>query len=96
MLQPPFGEPGLSVKANAQAQKKSPEKKFMMFLLVLVYLCAAACISEKINLDPCWNRDILRIKGQGQITKCYCFNGSLLAKLKKEYSSHATAMKFIG
>ena len=38
----------------------------MMFLLVLVYLSAAACISEEINLDPCWHRDILRVKGQAK------------------------------
>ena len=38
----------------------------MMFLLVLVYLSAAACISEEINLDPCWHRDILSVIGQAK------------------------------
>ena len=40
----------------------------MVFLLRLVYLSAAACISEEINLDPCWRKDILRVKGQALIT----------------------------
>ena len=40
----------------------------MVFLLRLVYPSAAACISEEINLDPCWRKDILRVKGQALIT----------------------------
>ena len=36
----------------------------MMFLLLLVYLSAAARISEEINFDPCWRSDILTFKGQ--------------------------------
>ena len=36
----------------------------MVFSLHLVYLSAVACISEEINLGPCWRKDILRIKGQ--------------------------------
>ena len=44
----------------------------MMFLLFKVYLSAAACISEEINLDPCWHRDILRVKGRAQIKNLLC------------------------
>ena len=29
----------------------------MVFLLYLVYLSTAACISEKIKLGPCWRKD---------------------------------------
>ena len=36
----------------------------MMFLLLLVYLSAAACISEEINFCPCWRRDVLTFKDQ--------------------------------
>ena len=42
----------------------------MVFSLHLVYLSPVACISEGINLGPCWRKDILRVKGQAQITKC--------------------------
>ena len=31
---------------------------------LLVYLHAAACISEEINFGTCWRRDILTFKGQ--------------------------------
>ena len=36
----------------------------MMFLLLLVYLSTAACISKEIDLGQCWRKDILRVKGQ--------------------------------
>ena len=36
----------------------------MVFLLLLIYLSAATCISEERNLGPCWRKDILRVKGQ--------------------------------
>ena len=36
----------------------------MMFLLLLVYLSAAACISEEIHFCPCWRRDVLIFKYQ--------------------------------
>ena len=42
----------------------------MMFLLALVFSSATACISDKINLNPCWHRDILRVKGRVLITDC--------------------------
>ena len=42
----------------------------MVILLLLVYLSAVACISEEINLGPCWRKDILRVKGQALITNC--------------------------
>ena len=29
----------------------------MVFSLHLVYFSTAACISEKINLGPCWRKD---------------------------------------
>ena len=41
----------------------------MMFLLLLVYLSAAACISEEINLGPCWRRDVLIFKDERSSTK---------------------------
>ena len=44
----------------------------MLFLLFSVYLSAASCISEEINLDPCWHRDILRVKGRAQIKNLLC------------------------
>ena len=47
------------------------QKVPMVFSLHLVCISTAACISEKINLGPCWRRDILRVKGQAQVTKCY-------------------------
>ena len=40
----------------------------MVYLLLLVYLSAAAYISVEISLGSCWRRDILRVKGQAQIT----------------------------
>ena len=40
----------------------------MMFLLLLVDLCAAACISEEKKIGPCWRRDILTFKGQRSST----------------------------
>ena len=36
----------------------------MMSLLLLFNLGAVACISEEIDLGPCWQKDILRVKGQ--------------------------------
>ena len=36
----------------------------MVFLLLLIYLSAVACISEERNLGRCWLKDILRVKGQ--------------------------------
>ena len=36
----------------------------MMFLVRLVDLSAAACISEEINSDLCWCKNILRIQGR--------------------------------
>ena len=39
----------------------------MVFLLLLVYLSAVACISEERNLGPCLPKDILRVKGQAKI-----------------------------
>ena len=36
----------------------------MVVLLILAYLSAVTCISEKRNLGPCWRKDILRVKGQ--------------------------------
>ena len=34
----------------------------MVFLLLLIYLCAVACSSEEMNLGPCWRKDILGVK----------------------------------
>ena len=43
----------------------------MVFLILLIYLVSAVtCISEERNLDQCWRKDILRVKGQGQIKNC--------------------------
>ena len=42
----------------------------MVFLLLLVYLSAVACISEEINLGPCWRKDIVRVKGQALLSNC--------------------------
>ena len=36
----------------------------MVFLLLLIYLCAVTCISEERNLGQCWRKDILRVKSQ--------------------------------
>ena len=36
----------------------------MVFLLLLIYLSAVTCISEKRNLGQCWRKDILGVKGQ--------------------------------
>ena len=44
----------------------------MVFLLLLIYLSAVACISEERNLGPCWRKDILRVKGQAQIKQNFC------------------------
>ena len=33
------------------------QQESMVLLLHLVYLSAAACISEKIKLGPCWRKD---------------------------------------
>ena len=41
----------------------------MVFSPYLVYLSTTACITEQINLGPCWRKD--QSKGQAQITKCY-------------------------
>ena len=46
----------------------------MMCLLFLVYVSAAACISEEINLDPWWHRNILKVKDRAQIKQLLCFN----------------------
>ena len=42
----------------------------MVFLLRLVYLSAVACISEEINLGPCWRKDTVRVKGQAILSNC--------------------------
>ena len=44
----------------------------MVVLLILAYLSALTCISEKKkrNLIPCWRKDILRGKGQAKIKNC--------------------------
>ena len=43
----------------------------MVFSLHLVYLCTAACISEKNTVVYMLAQGILRVKSQAKITKCY-------------------------
>ena len=43
----------------------------MVFLLLLVYLSTAACISEKNKVGSMLAQGFLRVKGQAEITKCY-------------------------
>ena len=45
----------------------------MVFSLHLVYLSTATCISEKINLGPCFSQGFLRVKSQAKITKMLLF-----------------------
>ena len=47
--------------------------KYPWCFFLLVHPSAVACIFWEIHLGPCcWRMDILRVKGQAQITKCYC------------------------
>ena len=41
------------------------------FSLHLDYLSSPTCISEKINLGPCWRKDFWGLKVKHKITKCY-------------------------
>ena len=56
-----------SLSGHYLMRKKVP----MAFLLPLVYLGAVVYISVEISLGSFWRSDILRVKGQAQITKCY-------------------------
>ena len=47
------------------------QQVFMVFLLHLVYLSTAACISEKNKVGTMLAQGFLRVKSQAKITKCY-------------------------
>ena len=43
----------------------------MVFLLHLVYLSTAACISEKNKVGSMLAQEFVRVKSQAKIRKCY-------------------------